>query len=652
MPTFDTDTPFSDADRRKFARFPRLVPQDDRTRAVYYRHRPTQPGLSFCGQLTGAGKANLVLLYPLGEKPALEPLPLADLVRSRGMSEVAVEADFTTARAVPVPKVDPDDQHIHHDDLRSLWALHQGANFAVLETQVIDFNFYSFAREATGRKYGVMAPAWVKRQMQDPEHRLYEITTGADALAETLQLHRMLQTGGKSVEPSTARTVDVSKVRGVAVPEQPWERLLGDKKPVVEPLARLVPPDNYYVHFKSIRKFLEFGDLLDQWGTSAIRVVEMKSRDCQLRERYERQLCLKSTALGKLLGPAVVKGVAVTGNDPFAREGTDVTIIFHVVNRPVFLAAVEEFIKEARKEHGDRLQEGREDYHGTTVEKFVTPLREVSLHRAVVGDFIIYSNSPTGIRRVLDAQKKGGKSLADSDDFRYLRTIFPANDAAEDGLVYLSDAFLRQLTGPVSRIKEKRRIEALTSLYMMTNAALFCAWETGKLPANQETALTGAGLRAEDVAVPEGKGVRWDNGRQIAVSDVYNTLQFATPLIELPIDKVTPAEEKAYNDFREEYSKLWRTYYDPIGLRFNFDAKRVQVETHILPLGAGAKEMLMVGTASHHPLLGRPARPDRGHRRAGRCGGLRHGRPLPPAAHRRQQARLAVGHRACAGRLG
>ncbi len=44
------------------------------------------------------------------------------------------------------------------------------------------------------------------------------------------------------------------------------------------------------------------------------------------------------------------------------------------------------------------------------------------------------------------------------------------------------------------------------SLYMTTNAALYCAWETGKLPASHEAALAGAGLRSEDVAVPEGKG--------------------------------------------------------------------------------------------------------------------------------------------------
>lgn len=35
----------------------------------------------------------------------------------------------------------------------------------------------------------------------------------------------------------------------------------------------------------------------------------------------------------------------------------------------------------------------------------------------------------------------------------------------------------------------------------------------------------------------------------------------------------------------------------------------VDIHTRIIPIGAGAREMLMVGTASHHPSLGTPARP-------------------------------------------
>src|SRR5205085_523977 len=132
------------------------------------------------------------------------------------------------------------DLHLAPDDLRGHWAMYQAAHFAALETQVLDFNFYSFAREATSRKYGVLASPWVQRQLVDPEHRLYEITTGADAVAETLQLHRLLHPEARD---RGERTVDVDRVRAITVPEQPFERMLAGRKPDVEPIAPLVPRD-------------------------------------------------------------------------------------------------------------------------------------------------------------------------------------------------------------------------------------------------------------------------------------------------------------------------------------------------------------------------------------------------------------------------
>ena len=82
------------------------------------------------------------------------------------------------------------------------------------------------------------------------------------------------------------------------------------------------------------------------------------------------------------------------------------------------------------------------------------------------------------------AQSVGmGKALADSLDFKYMRTVFRLGDEKEDGFLFLSDAFLRHLVGPSLRIKERRRLEALTSLYMVTHGAMFTAWETGKLGA-------------------------------------------------------------------------------------------------------------------------------------------------------------------------
>src|SRR5205085_11041364 len=120
--------------------------------------------------------------------------------------------------------------------------------------------------------------------------------------------------------------------------------------------------------------------------------------------------------------------------------------------------------------------------------------------------FVVYSNSPAGVRRILDVHAGKGKALAESDDYRYMRTIFTTDEKAEDGFVFLSDAFIRQLTGPASRIKEKRRLECMTSLNRLTNAALFGAWETGKMPTDHIDVLAAARLHPDEVAVPEGKG--------------------------------------------------------------------------------------------------------------------------------------------------
>jgi hypothetical protein len=582
LPGFDTGRPFSEADRRKFARLPQLVPTDGKTRAIYYRYKAAQPSLSFFGQTQTDGKAKFVLLYPLAEESGKDRLSLAELVRSPGMAEVPLQIDFATAKKVPLPvAANPSDLHISLDDLRSLWALHQAAHFAVLETQVLDFNFYSFAREATSRKYGVLGSPWVKRQLVDPEHRLYEISTGADAIAETLQLHRLLHPEARD---RGDRNIDIDRVRGIEVPPQPFEKMLAGKRPEVEPVAPLIPRDNWYIRFRSIGTFLQASDLLDEWGTNITRTVEVRSRDYQLKERYEKQLCLRSTLLGKTLGPALVKSMAVTGSDPFVREGTDITVIFQVTDRALFLTGVEGFLKEAREAHGGQLRESMEDYRKVTIESFVTPLREVSLHRAAFDEFVIYSNSPAGIRRVIDAHQGLITSIARSPDFQYMRTVFPLDARNEDGFIFLSDSCIRKLVSPASRIKERRRLEALTSLQMLTNAALFTAWETGKLPADHDAALGGAGLKHADVAIPDGKVLTWDAKQRLAISDVFNTLHFATPLIELPIDKVTAQEEKEYGWFRDSYMRLWTGYFDPIAIRYRFDKQTLYAETHILPV--------------------------------------------------------------------
>jgi hypothetical protein len=150
--------------------------------------------------------------------------------------------------------------------------------------------------------------------------------------------------------------------------------------------------------------------------------------------------------------------------------------------------------------------------------------------------------------------------------------------------VFLSDPFIRQLVGPASKIKEKRRLEGLTGITMATNAALWHAWQTGKPPADLNAALATAALTPADLATPDQPAITWDAGRQLAAGDRYNTLHFATPLAELPIDRISREEEQDYNQFRLQYLGLWRQHFDPVGMRFRIRNGDVGVETFILPL--------------------------------------------------------------------
>ncbi len=581
---------------------PRLLAPDGSVRLICQRF-DQQPGvvrLEFVGRTEARGPVTMKLVYPVsgkpmppvGRRPRTSPPPV--------WKEKEIVLDFGKAREVAIPPEAAERKKTRppvwkekeilppaRDDLEGLWAVAQVEQFLDLDNEVREFGFYSFAATATARKYGVRLPNQnLRAQMAGRgrdflDRELFETTTGAAAITESLQLRRMNPVVRRGDEP---RSIAIGTIKGIDIAEHPWKKMMGDRKPASEPLARLVPHDNYYLHFKSIARFLEFSELLDQWGTNLTRAYEVTSRDHRLKDRYEQQLCLRSTLLGKTLGPLVIKGIGITGNDLYLREGSDVAILFQVVNSDLFMAAVEPFLAEARKKWGDRLQEQTNVYHGVKIESFLTPSREVSLHRARVDDLVIYANSRVGLQRILDASQGRSKRLAESLDFQYMRTVFRAEDPSEDGFAFLSDAFIRQLVGPATKIKEKRRLEALVSLHMLTHGALFTAWETGKPPVSQKNLLTVAGLKLEELPMPQGPAAFWDPERLVARSEVYNTIHFATPLIELPLDQVTPTEAAEYNRFRLEYLGLWRQYFDPIGMRVALKEGQVQLETYILPL--------------------------------------------------------------------
>src|SRR5262249_23011747 len=145
----------------------------------------------------------------------------------------------------------------------------------------------------------------------------------------------------------------------------------------------------------------------------------------------------------------VVEEVAVTGNDLFFNEGSDVTLLFRFKQPAVFKARMDGFLQAVQKaDAGVTRQTGkskRVDYvHLSTPERTVhvcSAYPEANLH--------VRSNSLPALERVLaairgtTAEGERVRRLGESSEFAYIRTLMPRGAKEEDGFVYLSDPFIR-----------------------------------------------------------------------------------------------------------------------------------------------------------------------------------------------------------------
>src|SRR5205823_3453352 len=131
---------------------------------------------------------------------------------------------------------------------------------------------------------------------------------------------------------------------------------------------------------------------------------------------------------------------------------------------------------------------------------------------------------------------------------------------------------------------QTRRQQARASLSLLSQAALFVGWEERWMYRERDEIVWRARLDDDMLAVPGGEPVAWDGGRLQATSKEYGTLEFGTPLVELPIGRVTDRERDGYQQFREGYLNLWRRFFDPVGIRFRLGTHGARVEVYLLPL--------------------------------------------------------------------
>ena len=110
--------------------------------------------------------------------------------------------------------------------------------------------------------------------------------------------------------------VKIDSLQGITIAEIDWKPLIKDARPELDPLADKLPADQHVVFFPSFQAALAVADETKQHDTPVLRLAQPRSEDEGVVERYQRQLGLPLSTLARLLGPTLVKSVALTGSDP------------------------------------------------------------------------------------------------------------------------------------------------------------------------------------------------------------------------------------------------------------------------------------------------------------------------------------------------
>jgi hypothetical protein len=450
---------------------------------------------------------------------------------------------------------------------------------------------------------------------------LFSVFTGALAVQESLQLDAMrgqppgrapraTPQDGMPEEPGQPRPdraaqekrqkekgqktpVKVADLTGPTVKSHPWKAMLGDKKPSISALARSVPDDFYFAEFNSVNKLLDTLEVNDLWGRHLLSQAAQEARTSLVGERLKAQLAMETDPLLRPAYDLAVDAIAVTGSDVFVREGSDVTLLFQLKIPDAFRARMDSYLDNARARPGAKGTEG--EILGVPYTHVETPDRAVHVYSAYPSPVLhVRSNSRVALERVLaaiagkDANGKAVRRLGDTLEFAYVRTLLPQASSEEDGLIYLSDPFIRRLMGPQLKLTERRRMLCYNDLRILGHAALLYRTQEGKAPESLD-ALAKAqclppGFGEGFMACPDGGKYSLAADGLTGVCSHHGHANSLTPCCEIPVAQVSGAEADEYKTFLDAYNQYWRVFFDPIALRVKMTRRSYRFETVVLPL--------------------------------------------------------------------
>lgn len=393
-------------------------------------------------------------------------------------------------------------------------------------------------------------------------------------------------------------TVKTASLQGPEVKSHPWGKMLAarsvaGKRPEVSRLALCVPDDQYFVRFGSVEKLLQVVELGDRWGAHMFAQTIGNATTSLTSSRLKTQLAIQTDPITRPFYDMVVEEIAITGSDLYFRAGSDTTVLFAVKQPQVFQLRMDGFLDAAEKSRPGAVRTTG-NVLGVPYVSVSTPDRSISVFSAYPKpDLHVRSNSGAALERVVAAilgkagDGKPARRLGETTEYKYIRTLMPLGAKEEDGLIYLSDPFIRRIVGPELKLTSQRRMLCYNHLRMIGHGAMLFQTQTGRAPKSLEELADGG---CAPGLFGQGKYRCPDGGRYAltadgaAVCSHHGYAQSLTPCCEIALDLVTPQEAAQYEDFVARYSQYWRRFFDPIAIRVQVTPEQYRVETIILPL--------------------------------------------------------------------
>lgn len=449
-------------------------------------------------------------------------------------------------------------------------------------------------------KSGADSPAAQTRQDRDQQRALaarrnqnvdlFRIFSGALAVQESLQLDAL---AGQQGNRSEARNIDIATLQGPTVQSHPWRQMLAGKSPEVSELADCVPADQLFVRFESVSKLLAMRKLADEYGTYITSQTKQRAFYAGRVDEIQQQLAMQVNNMLRPVYDAAIAEVAVTSSDLYFSHGTDVTLLMRLNERSVIRSQLDSMLDEAAKQPGAIAK--AEEYLGVPLRHVVTADRRIHVYSAFPRPNLhVRSNSRMAMRRVLATilnkplEGKSLQPLGQTEEYQYIRSLMPIGAEEEDGIVYMSDPFIRELIGPTKKLTHRSRQLCNANLQILAYSSLMYRTQHGKLASSpqqlQQGDCLGRAANPLQLHCPDGGQYTLTEDGTGGCCSHHGCLHNLNPVCEIPLHSVSADEQSQYKRFVTQYSRYWQTFFDPIAIRIRHTPEKTRVETIVLPL--------------------------------------------------------------------